>query len=467
MEHKALLSEIRELIRPSEDTRRRIREITGRIKEGISRKAHGICPQCRVEVEGSVAKGTFLEGQHDIDIFVFFPPCTPRKDLEELILDLGKEWAEDQGLEYEIAYAEHPYVTVKFALDKDTCEVDIVGAYDVDSTRDMKSAVDRTKFHTQYVRQNLDPQLRDQVLLTKQFMSGIGTYGSEIRIGGFSGLLCEVLIIAHGSFLNLLRAAANWEKGHIIDVENLGGEHPDFREPLVVIDPTDGQRNAAAAVTEQKFSLFIHAARSFIKRPRRTFFLPREIEPMGKDELLKKIQDRGTQLVIFRFKRPEVIDDIIFPQVGRLVSSMSRRLADHGFTLVGPSTDLVRQEGDQINVLFELGVHSLPRIEKRYGPRIDRAEDCEKFLEKHRESHPYIEGDKWCVDTERKFWEANSLIWHVLSNNPQGIIPNYVAGGMEKGWSLARDEKAIDSAGPRVREMLTQHFRRVLPWEAT
>jgi len=43
----------------------------------------------------------------------------------------------------------------------------------------------------------------------KQFMKGIGVYGSELRRRGFSGYLTELLVINYGSFLGVLKEASS------------------------------------------------------------------------------------------------------------------------------------------------------------------------------------------------------------------------------------------------------------------
>jgi tRNA nucleotidyltransferase (CCA-adding enzyme) len=451
-------------ITPSGETKRHLARISDEIVRGISDVAQDRCADCRVEIQGSVAKGTYLEGTHDVDVFVFFPPDLPRGEMEEAILEIGKYWARTNSSDFEIAYAEHPYVAVRLEADDKVFDVDVVGAFDVQSTDDLKSAVDRTKFHTEYVVSRIDGGMERQILLTKQFMTGIGTYGSEIRTGGFSGLLCEILTMHYGGFLELLKAAKGWQWGEVIDIENLNPK-PEYSSPLVVIDPTDGERNAGAAVRDDKLSLFIHASRSFLEEPSDRFFFPPQRQPLDTDQLLAMLRNRGTRLLILSFKRPQVIDDIIFPQVDRLISTLKGQLEGRSFRLSGPESRLVCEEDGEISLILELGIHTLPRIEKRLGPHLDREEDCRRFLEKHSHDHPYIEGRRLCVDAPRPHWKAEDLIFSIVEENPQDILPNYVKEGMDLGWSLKCDDDAIRGAGSEVRAVLTQHFRRAFPWE--
>ncbi len=461
-----ILTEVLEKIRPSSKTARAVNSLSGSLVTEIATILGQMIPGGLVEVEGSVAKGTYLENQHDIDVFAFFPPETPREKLEEIVLELGRRWAERRKAPYQIAYAEHPYVTVSISHDGLPFDVDVVGGYLIGSTSKLQSAVDRTRFHTDWVRSRVNPELRDQILLAKQFMKGTGVYGSEVRTGGFSGLLCEVLVLNYGSFLDLLKAASEWQPGQVIDIEHLSANPAKFSAPLVVIDPTDGRRNAGAAVSLGKMAMFIHASRSFLEDPKESYFFPPARRPLSRSALLGILRERGTRIYLLEFCRPPVIDDILYPQLDRMIGSLRRQLAEAGFTTAGPEAGSICEEGDTLYVLFEAGIASLPKIEKRAGPRIDRPDHVRSFLLKHSRNHPYLEGDRWCVDAPRRFSDAEQLLSHILSSNPQGMLPSHLAAAMAKGFGIRVGRDAILSSSRKVLTMLTEHFAPLLPWES-
>jgi len=461
-----LLSSVLREIRPSPGTAKSVESAAEDFRLEIQKILDKIMERGVVEVQGSVAKGTYLEDGHDIDIFAFYPEDVSREKLEEYTLRLGREWAEFRGARYQISYAEHPYVKVEVSLGKIELGVDVVGAYQIDQTTNLKSSVDRTRFHTDYVRKRMTSTLRDQVLLTKKFMKGTGVYGSEIRVGGFSGLLCEVLTIDSGSFMELVKSASGWSTGQVVDVEKLNPDAgKDFQAPLVVVDPTDGSRNAGAAVTVEKVSTFVAASRAFLEKPGINFFFPTRRKPFSRGELLRRLESRGTRILLLEFKRPDVIDDIIFPQITRMQKTLRNQLEDNGFMLSGPENGGISEEEGSISVLFELAVWQLPRVEKRQGPSVNMAEHAKKFLEKHSRSNPYIEGDRWCVDARRKFTRAEDLLEYILGDNPQGMLPSHLADAIRNGWTMRTDRKAIDSAGPGARLMMTEHFARLYPWQ--
>ncbi|MBS7613865.1 hypothetical protein KEJ48_06465, partial [Candidatus Bathyarchaeota archaeon] len=41
-----------------------------------------------------------------------------------------------------------------------------------------------------------------------KFAKGIGVYGADIKTGGFSGYLCELLIVSYGDFIKTVESAS-------------------------------------------------------------------------------------------------------------------------------------------------------------------------------------------------------------------------------------------------------------------
>src|SRR5262249_49282481 len=139
----------------------------------------------------------------DLDVFASFPVDLEREYWESKVLPALKK----RLSEYNIVerYAEHPFLE----LEVDQVRVNIVPCYRVEQGK-WQSATDRTPFHTAYMRQHLTDRLRLDIRILKKFMKGVGVYGAEIRVGGFSGMLVETLILRYGSFLETLSHFADW-----------------------------------------------------------------------------------------------------------------------------------------------------------------------------------------------------------------------------------------------------------------
>ena len=176
-------------IKPDECEIVKSRELASRIALFIREKY-----DLDARLMGSVAKNTFLSGDKDLDIFVLFPLSFSREELEKKGLEIGKAvFLKFGGGKYIVSYAEHPYT--KGMLEE--YKVEIVPAYLIKSTKELMSAVDRTPFHTNYVISNL--KNHDEVRILKKFLKGIGCYGSDLKTEGFSGYLCELLIMRYGT----------------------------------------------------------------------------------------------------------------------------------------------------------------------------------------------------------------------------------------------------------------------------
>ncbi|HIE18699.1 TPA: hypothetical protein EYP75_03135, partial [Candidatus Bathyarchaeota archaeon] len=140
--------------------------------------------EAEVRVEGSIAKNTWLAGEKDIDLFILIPKEYGR-DAFVKVLEAAKKVSSGNYLE---AYAEHPYIQAEI----EGFTIDFVPCFKLKKAEDAISSVDRTPFHTIYVKKHLSSADRNEIRLLKRFMRGIEAYGAEIKIGGFSGYLCEV-----------------------------------------------------------------------------------------------------------------------------------------------------------------------------------------------------------------------------------------------------------------------------------
>ncbi len=336
---------------------------------------------------GSVAKGTFLKDP-DIDVFIRFSPSYSRKDMENLGLEIARSVMPD-GYE---SYAEHPYLRGVV----NGFRVDIVPCYMVDDPSKKISAVDRTPFHTEYVKENLRDEQKDEVRLLKAFMKGIGVYGAEARVEGFSGYLCELLVIKYGSFMSVLKHASQWKKRTYLHLGNGGAR---FNAPLTFIDPVDSNRNVASAVSEQSKSLFTIASREFLQEPKLTFFFPNPVKVREEKEILAEIEKRKTRSYAIIFPKPDVVDDVLYPQIKRTMRAFESILQEfiplHTFYYVDDS---------HVVFLLELERDELPHIMKHQGPPVWH-ENAEKFMERWRNEAlrgPYVLGNRLYVDRERK-----------------------------------------------------------------
>ena len=327
----------------------------------------------------------------------------------------------------------------------------MVPCYRLDSTEHLKSAVDRTPFHTAFIRSHLTDEGCDQVRLLKKFMKGIGAYGAEQDSRGFSGYLCELLVVKYGSFRKVLEAAARWKEGTVVEIEGRG---PSMIGALVVYDPVDSRRNVASAVHVDTLSLFIAASKNYLEEPREEFFFPRPRTPLSAEELSKMTGSHGSRLVTLVFERPEGIEDNLQSQLWKTQYAVRKKLDEFSFNVLRAVHGMSDTE---MTVMFELENDRLSKTRRHRGPPV--WVKAEPFLEKWKGSpygEPFIEDGAWVVIAERPYESVMDMLGNEVAIS--GIGKDLDTGTMR----ILDHDTTLASADPAlIGELLDPR----LPWE--
>ena len=390
-----LRREILSEIKPTKGEQEELAAFLSRLRSGLVKALEEAGIDSEVEIHGSVARDTWLRGQRDIDAFIILKPGAARSDLlrvNEVVKGyIGPGWIE--------AYAEHPYVK-KIV---EGFEVEFVPCFKAEKGKRVASAADRTPLHTGYILDHLTESQRDEVRLLKMFTKGIGVYGAEIKVGGFSGYLCELLVIAYGSFEELTWAAQDWREHEVIQL-NKAVKPGKFNEPIIVIDPVDSNRNVASAVTETVLWTFVAAARAFVEKPERKFFVPviRDVP----DDLPKQLAERGVDVIFVHVPdRDPPVPDTLWGQLYKTEKAFGRALGERGFKVLRSAT--WSDEEKRHIFVYEIESMVLPPVVKKMGPPVSLLKDSKDFLNAYMGSQevvsgPGIEGGRWWVEVKRK-----------------------------------------------------------------
>jgi len=396
---------ILKVIKPNQNEKNRVKDIVDKIIKIIEEKAVHEGYKVKIQLTGSIAKNTWISGSADIDIFITFPLEVEIGELKEKGLKLAYYCNEVLNGRATEQYASHPYLKINI----DNYTVDIVPAYDIKDVSQMKSAVDRTTLHTKYIVKNLKNYQMDEVLLLKKFMKEINVYGSEFKTGGFAGYLCELLILNYGSFENTIKEASNWTQKTVIDLEDYG-TYELFKDYLIVIDPTDKNRNVAASLTEEKLYDFIFASRNYIKNPKESYFFPLKKINLREEEIIKQFEERQTKVLFISFRIPDIPIDNIYPQLKKTSDSLKEKLEEIGFKIVKNS---YWSDEDEIAVLtLEFDNWALGNYEKNIGPKIWYRKASEQFASIHEDV--FLEDGFLVEKRERRFKTPEDFICNVL-----------------------------------------------------
>ncbi|QLC33632.1 CCA tRNA nucleotidyltransferase [Halarchaeum sp. CBA1220] len=419
-----VLAAVRERVDPTPAERERLAETAARLVERAEDAIAELSVDADVVRVGSTARGTWVRGDRDIDVFVRFPPALERAELERYGLHVGNDVLPEGHEEY----AEHPYVKGEF----EGYDVDLVPCYDVDSARDIRSAVDRTPFHTEYLEARLTDALAADVRVFKQFLKGIGAYGSDLKTRGFSGYLSELLVVEYGGFEAVMEAAADaWQPPVRLDPEDHAAAS--FDDPLVVIDPTDPERNVAAVVSAANVARLQHYARRFREDPREAYFFPEPRDPLDAAAVRERLAERGTHALAVRFDDDALlglVEDQRYPQLRRSLDGLVRGLENHGFEVLRGDA----WSAETAVLVCELSVAELPDVERHRGPPVHVGEHAAGFYGKYADdpdvAGPYIDGGRYVVERERDVTTAREFAERKLASVALGKrLASLVADG--------------------------------------
>lgn len=330
-------------------------------KRGTKAEAH---------IGGSFAKDTWLVGDHDVDIFVAF-------DLRH----------KDDNLSDLLEKALRPLLPRRVHGSRDYFQIDdhftyeIIPVLAIKKASDAQNITDFSLKHVAWVNAR-SRKLKDDIRLAKKFCKAQRVYGAESYIRGFSGHVVDLLVIHHGGFLPLLRAARRWTPKTVIDPVNahngkalLALNRSKTEGPLVLVDPVQPDRNAAASLTLENYNRFITAAGRFLDAPDARHF---ERAPLDFTALAKK-----GALVKVRATPTEGSDDIAGTRLLKLFEHARSALTAADFTVMNAAWEWTAKDALLWYVTKE---RLLPATRRVDGPPVALAKHAAAFRKKHRKT---------------------------------------------------------------------------------
>ena len=342
----------------------------------------------RVELHGSVAKGTWLPNRIDMDIFIVFDKPMSREVLSSLVREILK------FLPFKsfFRYAEHPYLHMENVYGYD---IDLVPAFDFGGKK-FYSATDRTIYHTFFINKNMDPILKNEVRILKAFLIGIGCYGAEIKIGGFSGYATELLILNYKTFIDTILALKDSNDILITFSKVLPNKKALFRKfqtKFVMLDPVDLKRNVLAALRPETFNRAKLASKLFLTNPNTIFFYPKKAEPTRLDRQIKFENDRNITVIKVDFS-PDTPPDKMWGIILRIVKGVKNH---EEIKELDPIYVRAKEEENTVYIVVETLRDKKYRYRKIAGPPVSTStKHIVEFLKKHKNATvgPWLEGER-------------------------------------------------------------------------
>ncbi|MFH1849128.1 MAG: nucleotidyltransferase domain-containing protein [archaeon] len=389
-----LLEEIRRDLTPDDvdtpEIGRIIKKISSQIKKGRIRAV--------AVTGGSIAKGTFLKQDHDVDIFVKFDYAYKDRDISAMLKKIV------EPLKPVTLHGSRDYFTLKKKYN-----YEIVPVLDIKDPSRALNVTDMSPMHVSWVRSRIkdNPGLAGEIRLAKAFCKGQGVYGAESYIRGFSGHVLDILVIYCGGFLNLLRASLRWKPKQVIDINRFHkGRALDILNtsktggPLVVVDPILPDRNAAAALGSETFERFREAARRFLREPSKSFFHRSEI---SETDLEKKAA--GFSLIHLTGRPHEGKEDIVGCRLLKVHDYIVNQLSRQDFNVRNSAWQWDKKNKADFYFITD---RLLSRVRTVTGPLAKQKLHCDKFRKKH--GSVRVRGGRLYATDGRKYRRPEELV---------------------------------------------------------
>lgn len=349
----------------------------------------------KLELGGSFAKDTWLKNNFDVDVFVRFPYEKYKdKDISKILQNRLKK--------VKVVHGSRDYFQIK----KKKYIYEFIPVLDIKNSKDAVNITDVSPLHTKWVKKHNN--ISDQIRLSKKFCKANGLYGAESHIKGFSGYVLEILTIYYGSFMDLVKHAREWKEGGIIDAEKLYKDRNEVLEklnkdklsPLIVIDPVDKKRNAAAVLSKDKFFGFIELCNKFMRNPSDEFFRDKKL-----DIKTLKIKRDNDKLIIFKFKLLNGKRDVVGNKVLKVFAYFAKKFQEEGFKVIERDLSF-----DNKLMWYYIKNEVLSESKKHYGPPVEAKKHLELFRKKWEGHTLYKDGLRVFVEIKRNHRTIKSLV---------------------------------------------------------
>jgi tRNA nucleotidyltransferase (CCA-adding enzyme) len=401
MQLETIFEKVLEKVEPTESEKKTISKNIDNIKAKVEKSISKLkLPVKMAIVAGSVPRGTFLRNKKDFDFFILFDLKVENKNLEGYVEKIVKDAF--PKLKYWKEYGEHPYLKSEI----NGFDIEFVPGYYITKISQRKSSVDRTPLHVKFLEKRFKKKQIKEVILLKQFLSNNLFYGADLRYNGLPGYLVELLIIEYHTFLDAIKNISKWKANNFVDVE---GHYKSsrikpkfFGEPLVIIDPTDKNRNVAAAFTKENYEKLKFVSKEFLKKPSLDFFFGNIYQNKVKFQF-SKINSFSFDFDPKKFKTEDAIWGCAKASLKKTISTLknkSLKVISSSIALTGKKKGVIFIDFDKNNLMLE-------------GPFKTDKENTKVFLEKHKAEKPKLR----IVDRKQKYYvEKKFNLEEVLDN---------------------------------------------------
>jgi len=453
MSYNKIEKKVLSKVTPTEKYRNSVKKTTKELENILKAEIRKRKIPVKIELVGSIAKDTYLMNNMDIDFFLCFPSDYSKEEIAKNALSIGKKILKNT----QESYAEHPYIRGYY----DDFYVEIVPCYQIKKASQKLSAVDRTPLHTKYIKDNATNKQKQEVRLFKQFLKGVNCYGAEAQVEGFSGYLCEIIILYYKNFENTLKNAQKWRYGEKLSLKK--GTYPNFDTPLVFIDPVDSDRNVASAVSQEKFDLFIKASKRYLEKPKITFFFPNKTKPWSLEKIKKETEKQDAFFTVIELKKPNIIDENLYPQIKKGLKSIVDNCKRADFKIFD-ATYFVDNKNEKIILIIKSKNEILSKSYEHTGPPVKVKQNSKDFIKKWKNNPlkikgPYIKNDRYYIEIKRQYRKINDFLKDNIKNLSMG---KHIDKITSEEYKILKPKELLKD---NFRLFWTQYLDGKKPWE--
>ena len=388
-----ILKEVLQVIKPTEKEINSMNDVSNFILKKIK------IPYAIPFLGGSGAKNTWLKNSHDIDIYIRFSKNKyAGKDISKIL----KKHLEKK-FKISTLHGSRDYYQATI----NDFTIEFIPLFNINKATEADNITDISPLHTAYVNKY---KKYDDIRLFKAFCKANNVYGAESYIQGLSGYVCEILIINYGSFKNSIKNISKWkartEIGNKSKIKELNSEK--VQSPLVLLDPVDHFRNAAAAISKEKYELLRSACKSFVRKPSKSLFVKQEI---NLEYINKKYHNK--KVLQYKIIPLDAKKDVAGAKLRRGVEYLEAKLKEQEFEV-----EKTYWNFDKTSDLFlVMNPKTLHYLKKHLGPPKENKAAIEAFKKKWKDYHVSSNSKRVFVEIPRKFQLPEELITHIIRSD--------------------------------------------------
>ena len=331
---------------PSEKEVYEVQNFIRRLKSKVMNFYYANGMSVKVYEVGSTAKGTFVKGDFDVDLYVLSHDPERAFTLAKYLFPQGKQ-------KFGALLIWH-FIENHF-------DVDLVFAHP-------ESIKTETLRHTPFFKSSLSPQMKDEVIKAKAFFKTKGVYSAEI--GGITGVAIEELIRRYGTLENVCRFLASQK------------EKPFIQDPVV-----SKPRDLLASIIPKRWKQIQEACREYLYTKKVRY------KPFSEEDFLRKY--RSYEILEFNRRLDKATDFFT-----------ARSIAIHTDRLLRSFEPECRFDYDVFvtDKKIMIAINAYPKslsetkkvcIHTKFGDAV------KKFISEH--PNAYREGEYVCAYVKRKF----------------------------------------------------------------